>query len=88
MELHYHAVTVFEDELICAADSMSADYGDTTVMLMKMNKFTPNFDNARIIKDHLANDPSSVRVMHGGLQVAGQLKILLVIGCMQNWRQS
>jgi len=72
MELEYHAVTVFEDDVLCAADSISSDYGHGTVMLLKFNKFRPGYDSARLIKDHLLTQPSSLRVMHGGLQVGGQ----------------
>jgi len=72
LDLVYHAVTVFNDELICAADSMSSDYGSTTTMLLKTSKLQPSFDNAALIKDHLTNTPTILRVMHGGLQVAGQ----------------
>ena len=61
-------MTVFEAELICAADSVSSDYGDANVMLMAMNKFRPTYDNARLVKDHLLNPPTILRVMHGGLQ--------------------
>jgi len=71
MPLRYHAVTVFEDDLICAADSVSSDYGDGTVMLMKMNKLKPSYENARLIKDHLSNTPSILKMMHGGLQAGG-----------------
>jgi len=78
LELDYHAVTVFEDELICAADTMSPDYGGTTTMLMKTNKLQPSFENAALIKDHLTNAPTILRVMHGGLQVAGQSSTFLV----------
>jgi len=70
-ELHYHAVTVFEDDLICAADSGNSDYG-STVMLGKFNKFSPTAASAMEIKDHLTAQPTILRVMHGGLQVSGQ----------------
>jgi len=74
MQLQYHAVTVFEDDLVCAADSISPDYGASTVMLMKMDKFSPSLDNTDLLKDHLSNTPRILRVMHGGLQVAGQFR--------------
>ena len=72
LDLDFHAVTVFDDDLICAADSFNLDYGATTVMLMKTSKLQPSLQNAELIKDHLTNAPTILRVMHGGLQVRGQ----------------
>jgi len=77
LPLRYGAVTVFQDDLICAAEGESSDYGDGSVMLIKMNKFTPNDDTAGLIKDHLTNTPSILRVMHGGLQATGQWRTFL-----------
>jgi len=71
-ELHYHSLTVFEDDVICAADSDNTDYGGSTVMLVKFNKFTRTISSATIIEDHLTLEPTILRVMHGGLQVSGQ----------------
>jgi len=69
-ETRYHALTVLEDDVICAMDSGSADYGGSSVMLVKFNKLTQ--DDAMIIREHLTNVPTDLRVMHGGLQVSGQ----------------
>jgi len=77
--LQYHAVTVFEDDLICAANTVTSDYGEGSLMLMKMNKFTPSVDNARLIKAHLASTPTVLKVMHGGLQAGGQLTTLYFV---------
>ena len=68
----YRAVTVFQDDVICAADSMSVDYGDATVMLAKFSKFAPTYSTFTLIKDHLTSSPTVLRVMHGALQVTGQ----------------
>ena len=77
VDLRYHAVTVFEDDLISAADSVNTDYGGATVMLMTMNKFRPNVESVDVIKDHVTNTPTVLRVMHGGLQVPGQCETFL-----------
>jgi len=70
--LQYHAVTVSEDWVLCAADSPNPDYGDGSVMLLQFDKFSLTGRSAVLIRDHLTNTPSVLRVMHGGLQVAGQ----------------
>jgi len=75
MNLRYHALAVFEDELILAADSVTVDYGGTTFMLIKANKLRPTADSMHLIKDHLTSVPSVLRVMHGGLQAHGQSDI-------------
>lgn len=71
MVMTYHSLTVFEDDVICSADR-SSDYGDSSVMLMMFNKLSPSVRSASLIRDHLTDAPSILRVMHGGLQVAGQ----------------
>ena len=67
MHLKYHAVTAFADDLIIAVDNMDSDYGDSFMLLM-VNKFRPAAINAVLVKKHLVNKPSILRVMHGGLQ--------------------
>ena len=86
-DLQYHAVTVFEDELICAADS-DADYGDSSVMLVKMtfNKSALTTSGEMVFKRHLTDTPSVLRVMHGGLQhSAGQSMSVLSRDFATGW---